>query len=174
MDVLTQKFHGVPGWLILLVAAGAGYYIISRRSSSATPTDTSGSSDGLSGDLGSSDTTGGYYFVPAVGTVDTTGTGTGNAGGGSGKNHPAPKHTVSDADRAAQIMKDYAKNHNYFKTHPTALQWLRTHAPGRYKTLPTSVKTGHAAAPAIHPTAVSIRGSGRHPQQPHVTNHANG
>jgi hypothetical protein len=158
VDVLTQKFHGIPGWVILLVVAGGAYYLYSRyeSGSSTTAADSTdeGSTTGTETDTGSPVPVyveGGSLSPSNTGGTVTTGT-------TKTKTVTNPKHAASNADIVAQMLKDYAKNHNYFKNHPGAWEELHKLAPKKAAKIPVVNRTGptKAAVPvASHATGVA-------------------
>lgn len=148
LEVLTHKFHGVPGWVILLAAGGATFLYIRHRSatgaattaSDTSATDTGATDTGYGG--GGYDSGGGYYdgggaYGGYGGSYGgTTGGSPPSSNGGGTTTNPPPttnQHTVSHTDIVSQILKDYAKlGGAYFTAHPNALSELQQWAPKQY------------------------------------------
>jgi hypothetical protein len=161
--MFTRKYGGVPAWLILLVAAG-GVYLYMRHTGNSLfggATDpNAGTGDGSAPSFQGQSPE--IVFIPATGDSATD---------PQHKHHPAgppPTHTITAAQRAAAIMKDFRLHgYKYFRNHPGALTFLKQNAPKDYKIVQAS-RTGKTSAKTTFGTA-SVKGSGTgtRRQQPH-------
>lgn len=140
-----RKYFGLPAWVILLVAVG-GAYLYMRHSGTTLFGGGSGSgTDPNATDTGSATPSDGG--TPSIVYVQQPlDSGTSNTSNPNHPNHPAgppPTHKVTNAQRAAAIMKDFrAHGFAYFQSHPNALAWLKLHAPGDYRVVQTAQRTG--------------------------------
>src|SRR5690349_8739453 len=135
-----RKYAGIPAWLILLVAVG-GVYLYMRHTNSSLfgGSDTGSGSDQGTGD-GSAPSFQGQS--PEIVFIPATGGGTTNPQHPNHPSGPPPTHSITAAQRAAAIMKDFRIHGKaYFTNHPGALAFLKANAPKDY-----AIVTGKAKA----------------------------
>jgi hypothetical protein len=161
--MFSRKYGGVPAWLILLVAVG-GVYLYMRHTGNSLfggATDpNAGTGDGSAPSFQGQSPE--IVFIPASGGPATNPQ---HKDHGSG---PPATHTITAAQRAAAIMKDFRLHgYKYFKTHPGALAFLKANAPKDYRTVQASQTGKPKAKTTIRNTSVKGGGTGTRRQQPH-------
>lgn len=165
--MFSRKYGGVPAWVILLIAAG-GVYLYMRHTGSTlfgnsgtNQADTTG--DGSAASMEGQNPE--IVFVPATGDSAT------NPQHPSHPAGPPATHTITAAQRAAAIMKDWRKHGAaYFHNHPGALEFLKSHAPKDYKLVTNNKgQPVNPSPPKRKPNTARQTISGKNPprQQPH-------